>query len=381
MLLQQLPVRPVQRRRGLGGLGAHKVPVVQVLLPLRMDSHGGAHLGAQVRSHICGAEFGGSCAPAPRSTAAGRALRHGREAKGRLPIAPAARKPWPWNGIGPRLLAGGRRTHTLRAPPAQVRSKRAAGGQPVPCPPSLGTRRDYAADAFADHVGEVADFCGGISDPSERTACAGGQIAMRISFANFCFFALLALITVALTRPDDPRVEVRGCVAWGGDALRLRPTGRWCPPSLPRAGHACAQVHVAMWALKLLVWAGALVGFFWVPTSAINGYAQVGSHWESVLGGGGAPVLLLLLLAHVEALPDAAPRFLHPSCAQFARAGSGIFLVLQLVLLIDFVYRINEWLTEQDTRPAWAVLILGAGCAFALGYVALGFAFHWYTAR
>jgi hypothetical protein len=33
--------------------------------------------------------------------------------------------------------------------------------------------------------------------------------------------------------------------------------------------------HTTGWLPRLIVWAGALVGFFFMPTSAIIGYAQV----------------------------------------------------------------------------------------------------------
>lgn len=77
--------------------------------------------------------------------------------------------------------------------------------------------------------------------PATHIPIAGGQIAIRISFANFCFFALHALLTLGMTKEGDPRVDL----------------------------------HSGFWAPKLLAWAAALIGFFWVPARAIYGYAQV----------------------------------------------------------------------------------------------------------
>jgi hypothetical protein len=58
-----------------------------------------------------------------------------------------------------------------------------------------------------------------------------------------------------------------------------------------------------------------------------------------------------------------------------------VFLVLQLVLLINFVYEINEWLTGKDTRGAWATLVVGAVLALAAGVTAIAFAYYLYSAR
>jgi hypothetical protein len=60
--------------------------------------------------------------------------------------------------------------------------------------------------------------------------------------ANFVFFTLHALFLAGVRRTSDPRVDV----------------------------------HCSGWLWKLVVWAGCLVGFFFVPNSAIIGYAQVG---------------------------------------------------------------------------------------------------------
>eukprot|EP00197_Chlamydomonas_leiostraca_P006389 CAMPEP_0202866810 /NCGR_PEP_ID=MMETSP1391-20130828/8372_1 /ASSEMBLY_ACC=CAM_ASM_000867 /TAXON_ID=1034604 /ORGANISM="Chlamydomonas leiostraca, Strain SAG 11-49" /LENGTH=381 /DNA_ID=CAMNT_0049546795 /DNA_START=130 /DNA_END=1272 /DNA_ORIENTATION=- len=161
--------------------------------------------------------------------------------------------------------------------------------------------RDWASEDFATKIGAVKDFC---QDAEDKAACAGGQIAMRISFANFSFFALHALLLLGMTKESDPRIY----------------------------GHA------SFWGLKLLLWAGALVGFFFVPTRVIYGYAQ------------------------------------------FARIASGVFLVMQLVLLINLIYEVNEWLVERDNRGAWCVLVSGSALAFAGGLTIIAFTYHLYAA-
>ena len=70
-------------------------------------------------------------------------------------------------------------------------------------------------------------------------------MSIRISFANFCFFSLHGLCTLMLRNEDDWRVALHG----------------------------------GLWLWKTLLWAGALIGFFFVPSSALYGYAQV---WRRV---------------------------------------------------------------------------------------------------
>ena len=97
--------------------------------------------------------------------------------------------------------------------------------------------RDYANDWFAANAGAFA-----LCQQSQYAGICGGQeVAVRISFGNFCFFALHMLCLVCIRSEDDPRVELHG----------------------------------SFWLWKALVWAGTIVGFFFVPSSALYGYAQV----------------------------------------------------------------------------------------------------------
>jgi hypothetical protein len=121
--------------------------------------------------------------------------------------------------------------------------------------------RDYASDWFAANAGaftlcQQSEFAG---------VCGGQEVAIRVSFGNFCFFALHMICLACLNNEDDPRVALHG----------------------------------SMWLWQTLLWIGTLVGFFFVPSSALFGFAQV------------------------------------------ARVGSGFFLILQLILLIHFVYEVS----------------------------------------
>mmetsp|Transcript_36425 Transcript_36425/g.81073 ORF Transcript_36425/g.81073 Transcript_36425/m.81073 type:complete len:392 (+) Transcript_36425:260-1435(+) len=159
--------------------------------------------------------------------------------------------------------------------------------------------RDYADIWLAENI-DAFQQCA-VTDMTGT--CSGQQVAMRISFANFCFFALHAVLTLFLTKESDPRVGL----------------------------------HAGLWLWKTVLWLGTLIGFFFIPARALYGYAQV------------------------------------------ARIGSGFFLVLQLILLINLVYEINEWLVSKETGWAWTLLIGGAAASFGAGLALIGLSYHYYS--
>ncbi|GFR44202.1 hypothetical protein Agub_g5385 [Astrephomene gubernaculifera] len=106
---------------------------------------------------------------------------------------------------------------------------------------------------------------------------------------------------------------------------------------LTRVEDPRVDLHAGLWAWQVLTWLAALIGFMWLPASTLAGYAQ------------------------------------------FARYASGVFLVLQLVLLVAFVYEVNEWLVARDSPAAWALLVGGAAVAFGGGLVLTGITYHYYA--
>jgi hypothetical protein len=67
------------------------------------------------------------------------------------------------------------------------------------CLPCKGMRcRDYAVEGFAGYVGQVKNFCGDVDTSDAKAQCSAGQIAMRVSFANFCMFMLHAIATLGM---------------------------------------------------------------------------------------------------------------------------------------------------------------------------------------
>jgi hypothetical protein len=161
--------------------------------------------------------------------------------------------------------------------------------------------RDYADDFF---VGRISTFsyC---NEPGYQQLCSGKQVAQRISFANFVFFAAHAVILFGLKREDDPR----------------------------------SGLHTSMWFWKLAAWAGTIVGFFFVPVDAVLIYAQI------------------------------------------ARVGSGMFLIFQVIELINFVYVVNEYLTQREECWSWTLLVAGAALCFCGGLALLGVCYHYYAPR
>ena len=139
--------------------------------------------------------------------------------------------------------------------------------------------------------------------PGYEALCSAKQVAVRFSFANFSFFGAHALLLFWCTRERDFR----------------------------------AGVHTGLWFWKLLAWAGAIVGFFFVPAPAMAVYAQA------------------------------------------ARAGAGLFLVFVMVEMVSWVYDVNQWLVARDSRAAWAALVAGAAAAFLGGLAIIGAAYYFYA--
>ena len=99
--------------------------------------------------------------------------------------------------------------------------------------------------------------CSQNSDGSHQQECGSQEVAARISFANFCFFVLHGLLTLCIRDEDDPRVNLHG----------------------------------GLFGWKTLLWLGAIVGFFFVPSPALVGYLQVGG--RSWFGPAACPAVLV----------------------------------------------------------------------------------------
>lgn len=165
--------------------------------------------------------------------------------------------------------------------------------------------RSYGEAAFHDNK-IFAYYC---SQPSSSAAlepsalCSGQQVVLRFSFATFSFFILHFILLFWCKKEEDPRVGL----------------------------------HSSLWFWKCLIWAGALVGFLFVPGSAIFYYGQI------------------------------------------ARFGAGIFLVFVMVEMVTWTYDINEFLVSKDNWWAWACLVGGAFVTFCGGLAVIGATYYYYA--
>mmetsp|Transcript_17731 Transcript_17731/g.46144 ORF Transcript_17731/g.46144 Transcript_17731/m.46144 type:complete len:395 (-) Transcript_17731:338-1522(-) len=97
-------------------------------------------------------------------------------------------------------------------------------------------------------------------------------------------------------------------------------------------------LHTSLWPLKLLGWAGLTAAFFAVPSAAVYGYAQA------------------------------------------ARVLGGAYLVLQLVSLLDFLYRLNGALLDRD-GCARGLLVALTAAAYATALTAIGIMYYLFAPR
>lgn len=165
----------------------------------------------------------------------------------------------------------------------------------------------FGDDAFTRH-NIFGPYCapGAAGAPTALSSsglCTGQQVVLRFAFGNFAFFALHALLLAWCRREADPRVGL----------------------------------HTGLWFWKLLLWAGGLVGFLFVPGEALFWFGQV------------------------------------------SRFGAALFLVFVMVEMVAWTYGLNEALVAADAWWSWALLVGGAALGFGGGLAAVGGAYHLYA--
>lgn len=141
------------------------------------------------------------------------------------------------------------------------------------------------------------------SSIANSALCSGQQVVLRFSFATFSFFMLHFILLFWCKREQDPRIGL----------------------------------HTSLWFWKVLLWAGGLVGFLFVPGEAIFYYGQI------------------------------------------ARFGTGLFLVFVMVEMVTWTYDINEVLVAKDNWWSWTLLVLGALLTFCGGLAAIGASYYFYA--
>ena len=58
---------------------------------------------------------------------------------------------------------------------------------------------------------------------------------------------------------------------------------------------------------------------------------------------------------------------------------SGFFLIIQIILLLGFIYAINEYLIDKDHASHKVALVGATVSMYACGLVIIGFMYHFYA--
>ncbi|KAL6757882.1 serine incorporator/TMS membrane protein [Haematococcus lacustris] len=119
--------------------------------------------------------------------------------------------------------------------------------------------------------------------------------------------------------------------------------------------------------------------FFGVMSLVMLGVKYRGDKRDKYLHHGN-PLLKLVLWLLFTTLPFFFPNPVVDAYAHVARFGSGIFLVIQMVILLDFVQMWNEtWVGYAEEEPSWYWALLAVtGAAYAGALTLTGLMFYWF---
>ena len=200
--------------------------------------------------------------------------------------------------------------------------------------------RDYGARVLR-YVGPLA-ACnkapgGGAAAEAVVAACVGKGAVLRLGWGGVLFFGAHALLTLGVTRADNPR--------------RFFHSG--CPP------------------LQIGAWAALCASAFAIPNHVFVGFGQVrerGRVREEKTDTPARPSLSLITPSHP----------LSSSFSKAARVLGAIFLVLQIIILLDCIFGLNEWLLDRE----WGAALVAGSALFHGGALAgLGLLYHLWAPR
>ncbi|CAN6450788.1 unnamed protein product [Victoria cruziana] len=126
---------------------------------------------------------------------------------------------------------------------------------------------------------------------------------LRVSFGNFLFFTILAIIMIGVKNQNDVR-----------DGL-----------------------HHGGWMTKITVWCIMVVLMFFLPNGLISFYETI------------------------------------------SKFGAGLFLLVQVVLLLDFVHEWNDRWVSKDEQFWYVALFVASLICYVLTFSFTGLLFHWFT--
>ncbi|ORX72949.1 putative TMS membrane protein [Linderina pennispora] len=185
-------------------------------------------------------------------------------------------------------------------------------------------------------------------------ACKGlrpsGSIGTRLSYAGM--FLVNSSIAYAMTTSWG--IDLVKKISWGFISLK-------CPEGVC---YGTLAVHRMCFTLSL--WHIVLGFLTYGVTDSRNPRAKVqnGLWFVKIFG-----YLVLAVLSFV--IPSG---FFEFYSKYIAMAGAAVFLLVQLVLLVDFAYNLAEGCIErwEDTgRPLWKYLLVGGTCAFYIAFAAM----------
>lgn len=132
---------------------------------------------------------------------------------------------------------------------------------------------------------------------------------------------------------------------------------------------------------RFVIWGGAISGFMWAPPGALEGFSQAARVFSGFFiilqvlkqggrAGGWIGGSAALPKPHTQPhTDDIRPYCLtpFPNCS-----------CTQLVILLEFIYAVNEWLVTRDGWCSW--VLVGSTILFIVGsFVGLGFLYHFYA--
>ena len=174
---------------------------------------------------------------------------------------------------------------------------------------------------------------------TEMQGCQGSRCAyesaMRVALTNVLFFSFMLLVTF---KADVPETEEEEEKEEGEDEERRRALKQSRRDRFENL-NVRYRVHVAYWPFKLLLWLAFLcVSFWWVPSESVDVAFQV------------------------------------------FRFGAGVFLLVQMIVIIATVYELNEYLVEkaEEGRAGAIALVVGTIVAFALAVATFALSFTRY---
>ncbi|KAG6781558.1 hypothetical protein POTOM_014469 [Populus tomentosa] len=144
---------------------------------------------------------------------------------------------------------------------------------------------------------------------------------LRVSLGNFMFFTILATMMVGVKNQKDPR-----------DSL-----------------------HHGGWMAKVVCWCILVILMFFLPNEIVSFY----DCYELLIG-----LLCNLIFLFAESI---------------SKFGSGLFLLVQVVLLLDFVHGWNDKWVGYDEKFWYVALFVVSLVCYVGTFAFSGLLFHWFT--